>query len=233
LVCALGQADDKPLERIELDRRIVKAVYETSLAGTEIFNNGKHDECFRYYQGALAAIHPLLDHRPKLQNTVKDKLDKASRMKGVEGAFVLREALDEIQNEIAPGPKKLWERLGGEKGVRAVVRDLILLSIENPKVNLLRDGKFKLDAKGVANLEQLLVELISKETGGPLTYSGKRDLKEVHAGMKITDGEFDAMAADLLRALEKHKLGKQETEELMKVFDSTRPLIVEAKKKGM
>lgn len=241
-------ADDKPLDRLELDRRIVKSVYETALLGTDLFNNkGKHDECFRLYQGALLSLQPLLDHRPNLMKDVRDKLDKAAGMKAVEGAFVLRQALDEIQNEIAPGsraePKvgskpdsrapSLWDRLGGEKVVRSIVKDFLKAAEEDKGVNFFRDGKVKLDAKGHEHMEQLFVEIFSELTNGPLPYTSKRTMKDVHAGMKITGAEFDAIAADLRKTLEAHKVGKSEAGELMERFNRTRTVIVEVKSKGM
>lgn len=242
LILALGattRADDKPLERADLDKRVVRAVYETAVKGTALFNNGKHDECYRLYQGAFIGLYPMLDHRPKLMLSVLEKIDKASAMKPVDGAFVLREALDEIQNEIAPAPKSdvkvepkkvaLWDRLGGEKGVRTVVKDFIVAAAADKKVNFTRDGKYKLDAKGVERLEQLLVELVSEVTGGTLKYTGTKDMKTVHAGMKITDEEFDAIAGLLLKTLEKHKVEKPEIDELMKIIGGTRPFIVEPK----
>src|SRR5207247_3415391 len=61
----------------------------------------------------------------------------------------------------------LWDRLGGEKAVRAVVHDFVIAAATDPKVNFFRDGKFKFTGKDVENLEQLLVELISATTGGP------------------------------------------------------------------
>src|SRR5207249_3454303 len=119
--------------------------------------------------------------------------------KPTEGAFELRAALDEIQNEIAPSPKKaaLWTRLGGEENVKKIVDDFVATVIEDKKANFLRDGKVKLDAKGVAHLKQMFVELISVNTGGPLKYTGNPDMKKIHAGMKITDSEFDATLADM------------------------------------
>jgi hemoglobin len=130
----------------------------------------------------------------------------------------------------APAPaaatKALWERLGGETAVKAVVHETVAAAAKNPKVNLTRNGKYKLDDKGTANLERLLVELVSSATGGPLKYSG-RDMKTVHAGMKITEAEFNAMAADLNDVLKKHKVGQQEIEDLMKVIESTKKDIVE------
>ncbi len=246
LAMAIGsatRADDKPLERSDLDRRIVKVVYEAALVGTDIFNKGNHEGCFRLYQGALVAVQPLLDHRPKLAASVKEHLEKARSMKAPEGAFELRAALDEVQNEIAPNPnaktepknttpepKKttLWERLGGEKGVQKVVDDLVAAVIEDPKVNFLRDGTVKLDKKGVDSLKQKLVEMISETTGGPLKYSGK-DMKTAHAGMKITAAEFDALGKALVEVLKKNKVAQTDIDDLMKIVGTTKPLIVEGK----
>ena len=245
LIASAAHADDKPLERLDLDQRIVKSVYETALLGTDLFNKGKHEECFRLYQGALIAIQPLLDHRPKLMALVKDRMDKANVMKPAEGAFVLREALDEIQNEIAPSdkrePKKelspkspkqtLWDRLGGEKAVRLIVKDFLKAAQEDKAVNFFRNGKYKLDAKAEAHMEQLFVELVSLFAQGPLDYSDKRTLKEIHTGMNITGAEFDAMLADLRKTLEKHKVGPAETADLLKHFAATRSVVVEPKPK--
>lgn len=235
-------AEGKPFDRTELDRRVVKVVYETALLGTEVYNGGKAEECYRLYQGALLALQPLLDHRPKLAASVQAKLDKARALKAADGAFLLREALDEIQQEIAPGPKRepkadpkpdpepkkatLWDRLGGEPGVTKVVTDLLAVAIEDKKVNLLRDGKFKLDAKGVAHLKRMMVEMVSEATGGPLKYSGK-EMKAAHAGMKITAAEFDALAALMVETLKKNKVAQPDIDELMKIVGATKPAIVE------
>ncbi len=226
----LTRAQDKPLERADLDKRVVGAAYETAVMGTDIFNKGNHEGCFRLYQGTLMGVAPLLDHRPKLQATVKMRLERASKMKASDGAFELRVALDEIQNEIAPpkdGPKKaLWDRLGGEAAVKAVVHDLVLAAAEDKKVNFTRDGKFPLTAKGVEHLEKMLVEFVSSATGGPLKYTGK-SMKESHKGMAVTDAEFDALAGVLVATLKKFKVPQAETDELVKIVAGTRGDIVE------
>jgi hemoglobin len=238
LVLAIGsviQADDKPLERTELDKRIVKVVYDTAVLGTEIFNKGNQEGCFWLYHGALLGVQPMLDHRPKLAALVKEKLEKAKGMKAAEGAFVLREALDGIQHEIAPGskpevkvdPKKtLWDRLGGTAGVTKVVDDLVAQAIEDPKVNLLR-GK-KLDAKGMAMFKDGIVAFISEATGGSIKYTGK-DMKTAHAGLKITAEEFDAFGEMLVGVLKKNKVAQADIDELMKIVGATKKDIVAGK----
>ena len=238
LVLAIGsviQAEEKPLDRTDLDKRIVKVVYETAVLCTDIFNKGNHEGCFRLYQGSLLALQPMLDHRPKLAASVKEKLEKAKGMKAAEGAFVLREALDDIQHEIAPSPKPevkvepkktLWDRLGGTAGVTKVVDDLVAVTIEDPKVNLLR-GK-KLDAKGVASFKDSVVAFISEATGGPIKYTGK-DMKTAHAGLKITSDEFDAFTEHLKDVLKKNKVAQADIDEVMKLVGTTKKDIVEGK----
>lgn len=226
---SLVRADDKPLERAELDKRVVATTYEIAVAGTKLFNDGNHEGCYRLYQGTITALAPLLDHRPKLQATVKELATKAASQKAVQGAFTLRDALDAIQSDIAPGKKTtLWDRLGGEKAVKAVVHDFVLAAAEDKKVNFLRDGKFKLDAAGIAKLEQQLVELVSVVSGGPLKYTG-RDMKTAHKGMGITDAEFDALAGHLVATLKKYKVPQAEIDELVGLVASTKGDIVEKK----
>ncbi len=227
----LAQAEEPPLERVDLDKRIVKTVYDTAVLGTALFNKGKPEECYGLYQGVLMALQPVLDHRPKLVLTVQEKLTKARQMKPPEGAFVLREALDAIQNEIAPQPKAegkdtLWDRLGGEAGVKKLVNDILVIAIEDPKVNLLRNGKIKLDAKGMAHFKQMLVEMISEKTGGPLKYTGLT-MKVVHAGMKITEAEFNALAEVVAGVLLKNKVTEADIKAVMEFINSTKKDIVE------
>lgn len=225
----LARADEKPLDRTELDKRVVAAVYESAVLGTDIFNKGGHAECVRLYQGTLIAVIPLLDHRPKLQADAKQRVERAKGLaKATDAAFELRTALDEIQNTIAPPPKKdtkkaLWERLGGEPAVKLVVHDFVLAAAEDQKVNFTRDGKHKVDAKA---LEKSLVDMISEATGGPFKYSGK-SMKEAHKGMGITGAEFDALAGHLVASLKKHKVAPTEIDELVKIVAGTREQIVE------
>jgi len=245
----IGRGDDKPptppgLERLDLDRRIVKTVYDAASLGTEIFNKGNFEGCYRLYQGTLMAVQPLLDHRPKVAQSVKDKLDRAKSMNVVDGAFALRAALDDIQNDIAPitstridskdskteaKPKTLWERLGNAGGVQKIAHTILQNSIEDPKLRpkLVRADK-KLDAKA---FEQSLVEYISSVTGGPLPYNGK-NMKAAHAGMKITDDEFNAMAAIVEGALKSNIVDPADIKEFMTLLETTRKDIVEVKGKN-
>src|SRR6478735_1193432 len=112
----LAGAEEKPVNRADLDKKIVGAVYESAVLGTDLFNKGGHAECYRLYQGTLMALVPMLDHRAVLRDKVKMRLDRANKMKPADGAFELRTALDEIQNDIAP-PKDKPKDVTKEKDV--------------------------------------------------------------------------------------------------------------------
>ena len=51
-------------------------------------------------------------------------------------------------------------------------------------------------------LKKHLVQFIVLATGGPVHYDGK-EIKSVHAGMKISNPEFDAVLGDLKASLDR------------------------------
>src|SRR5262249_51473362 len=126
--------------------------------------------------------------------------------------------------------KSLWDRLGGEKNVAKVVRDFIKIAGDDPKVNVTRDGKYKLDEKTLKLLENHVVAFVSSATGGQIQYKGP-SMKEAHKGMGIKNSEFSAAKADLKKALEKNGAGPDEIKELLQIVEKTRKDIVEQKKK--
>lgn len=224
----LSRADDKPLDRAELDRRVAKVAHDSAVAGTGLFNGKNYEGCFGLYQGSLMAIHPLLDHRPKLAEFVKERLDKAKAMPADKGAFVLREALDVVQKETAESfavKKPLWERAGGEKVIRAVVHDFLAAALKDPKVNLTRGGKIKLEGKDGEAVEQALVELFSWAGGGTLKYNGPT-VKDALAGTRFTDDEFKAMLGHLAAAMEKNKVGVDERTEIIELLGAVKAQII-------
>src|SRR5262249_55337999 len=123
------------------------------------------------------------------------------------------------------GKKPLWDRLGGEEGVRAVVREFLATAGKDPKVNVDRNGNYPLTKERAERVEKLLIEQISSVTGGPLKYTG-RDMKNAHAGMKITEDEFAAAAGHLVAALKKLNVPQAEADELLAITATTKNDIV-------
>lgn len=130
---------------------------------------------------------------------------------------------------IPPTPATLWDRLGGEKKVEQIVADFCQMISADPKVDITRGGKYKLDDKAVADLKKKMVEWISVHTDGKLIYSG-RDMKELHRGMGITDAEFDASLMHLKAALEKNGVQPADVDAVLKITEKERKNIVESKK---
>ncbi len=123
--------------------------------------------------------------------------------------------------------KSLFERLGGQPAITAVVDSFVNTTAVNPKVNFFRDGKYK--GLDVVHLKKQVTAFIVQATGGPSEYKG-RDMKTAHVGMKITAAEFGAIAGDLAATLDKFKVPKAEKDELMAIAASTQKDIVEVAK---
>jgi hemoglobin len=127
--------------------------------------------------------------------------------------------------------KTLYERLGGEAAIKAVVDDFVDRAAADPRVNFTRRGtdrEWEASPENVIRLKARLVELIGSATGGRQAYRG-RAMKAVHEGMRITDREFDALADDLTATLDKFHVPVREQAELLKVVGSTRRDIVEVR----
>jgi len=125
--------------------------------------------------------------------------------------------------------KPLYDRLGGQPAITAVVDDFVGRAAGDTKVNFTRKGtgyEWQATPKNVAHLKGKLVEFIAMASGGPVTYTG-RDMKSAHAGMKISGAEFDAPAADLKASLDKFNVPAKEQGELLAAAAGTKKDIVE------
>jgi hemoglobin len=222
---AVRAQEPAALPRAEVEAKIIGSLTQTIDIGVPMFNGGDQTGCLRLYEGALTAVVPLLDYRQDLSKSVQDKLARVRQPGGTpaEKAFALRGALDEIRTTLHRD-QPLWSRLRGEPAVKAVVHDVVLAAAADPKVNFMR-GKPLPDAAGIAKLEQSLVEFISSATGGPLKYNGK-SMADAHAGMNITNEEFDALAGHLVATLKKFKVAQKEIDELVGIVSTTKKDIV-------
>jgi hemoglobin len=128
----------------------------------------------------------------------------------------------------ATAKKSLYDRIGGGPALSKVVDEFVAKAAANPKVNFTRNGQWTASDAAVKTLKVHLVNFLGSAFGGPQKYTG-RSMKEAHKGLAITQGEFDALAADLKAVLEANKVPSQEISEIMKIAASTAPDIVEKK----
>jgi hemoglobin len=120
----------------------------------------------------------------------------------------------------ATANKSLYDRLGGQDAIRAVVKDFVENNVaKDPRINA------RFANADIPHLEQMLTEQICQGTGGPCTYTGK-DMKTAHQGMKITDDDFTALVEDLTKSLDKFKVPAKEQSELVNVLAPMKPDIV-------
>ncbi len=116
--------------------------------------------------------------------------------------------------------RSLYERLGGIDAVSAVVDAFRDRVGADDRINA------KFARTDMARLRKMLIDQVCEAAGGPCTYNG-RSMKEAHAGMGVTSGEFDALVEDLVAALNQFKVGKREQDELLGVLGPLKPEIVE------
>jgi hemoglobin len=136
--------------------------------------------------------------------------------------------------------KSLYDRLGGEKGIRSIVDDFTTRALADPRVNWKRVGvtrgginfkhnepiEWKPDDAQINGMKFHIVQFLALATGGPSKYEG-REMANVHKGMHITNAEFDATIGDFKATLDKLGVAKEEQKEVLAIIESTRPQVVE------
>lgn len=121
--------------------------------------------------------------------------------------------------------KSLYHRLGGKTAITAVVEEFVNNCASDTRIN----DFFKAaaaDAGRLAIFKNNLVDQICEASGGPCKYKGK-DMKSAHEDMGVKDEHFSALVEDLVKALDKHKVGKKEKEELLAALGPMKKDIVE------
>ena len=121
---------------------------------------------------------------------------------------------------------KLWDGLGGEQVLAKVVDRFVDLATTDPKVNYSRGGRYPINDATLRFSKRAALEFISAATGGPYPYSGK-PLREIHADMRITDREFDAITADFRQALEENGVSPETVQLAVGMVNATRSHIVQ------
>jgi hemoglobin len=118
--------------------------------------------------------------------------------------------------------KSLYERLGGQAAIEAVVKDFAGRVLADTRIN----KKF---AKSDANrLVKNLTDFVCAATGGPCAYNGK-SMKDAHTNMGVTEGEFNALVEDLVATLDSFKVSAKEKNELLAALGPLGGDIIEKK----
>jgi hemoglobin len=179
----------------------------------------------------------MLDNEPGVAAARRTTFKGGVRMKGIRPSTVVLTALllagcgstsaeapppaapNQATSPAAAAPRSLYDRLGGQPAIEAVVGEFIARVAADKRIN----GRFI--NTDIARLKGLLVEFVCAATGGPCKYEG-RDMHVAHAGFQIVDAEFDALVEDLAGALAKFNVPKAEQNDLLGALGPLKPQIV-------
>ena len=125
------------------------------------------------------------------------------------------------QNSPAPS---LYQRIGGYDAIAAITDDFLGRMRADPRFSRFAGGR-SLDSRTRAR--QLTVDMLCQLAGGPCVYIG-RPMKTAHAGLAITDADWEGLMRHIAASLDQRKVPAKEKEEFLTFFANLKKDIVEA-----
>lgn len=119
-----------------------------------------------------------------------------------------------------PEASLLYDRLGGKPAITAVVGDFLQAVGQDSRV------RHQPVPERVPALQVSLVDLVCQASGGPCEYRG-RPMKAAHAGMGISQVEFEAVVDDLVKTLDRYKVPAREKNDLLGLLAPSHNDVVE------
>lgn len=132
-------------------------------------------------------------------------------------------AQGKMQKEGMKQSESLYKRLGGYDAIAAVTDEFVGRLVSNKTLARFFTGA---STNSKQRIRQLVVDQLCAVTGGPCVYIG-RDMKTAHAGMGITEADWNAAVKDLVDTLDKFKVPQKEKDELIAIVATTKADIVE------
>lgn len=119
-------------------------------------------------------------------------------------------ALADAEAPPPEAPKSLFERLGGETALHAIV--------DTFSANLVSDKRFakshgKLKGPKLEAYKAALYTQLCEAAGGDCKIEGT-PVKDAHKGMKLSDAQWEAFTQDFALALDENKAGEAEKADL-------------------
>jgi hemoglobin len=119
--------------------------------------------------------------------------------------------------------KSLYERLGGYDAIAAATDDLLLGRLDDPELGVYWKGKSQ---DSLRNDRQLIVDYLVEASGGPAYYRG-RDMKTSHAGLGITDREWEIFMRHTRAMLAHLAVAERESQEVLAFLESLKNEVVQ------
>ena len=123
----------------------------------------------------------------------------------------------------AQQPPTLYKRLGGYDAIAAVTDEFLARLSTDPSFARFFGGH---STDSLKKLRQLVVDQLCVATGGPCVYIG-RDMKTSHAGLGITEKDWDVSVKHLVGTLDKFNVPPKEKDEVLGAVSSLKKDIVE------
>ncbi len=117
----------------------------------------------------------------------------------------------------------LYKRLGGYDALAAVTDDFIGRLAADPQLKRFFVGH---STNSLKRIRQLIVDQLCAATGGPCVYIG-RDMKTAHAGMGISEADWEVSVKHLVATLDKFKVPGKEKSEVLAAISGMKTDIVE------
>lgn len=117
----------------------------------------------------------------------------------------------------------LYKRLGGYDAIAAVTDEFLARAASDKQLSRFLVG---LSNDSKRRLRQLIVDQLCEATGGPCFYTG-RSTKVAHAGLGITESDWQLTVKHLAAILDKFKVPEKEKNDFLALASSLRGDIVE------
>ena len=132
-------------------------------------------------------------------------------------------ALAQEKKDARPAPDSLYTRMGGYDVIAEIVNDFVAQLGQDKMFERFGGGR---SHNSLVKTKQLVTEQICYLTGGPCDYIG-RDTKTAHAGLAITDAEWDAGVKHFEISLDKFKIKDREKKDFIAMIQKLKGDIVE------
>jgi len=115
----------------------------------------------------------------------------------------------------------LYDEIGGEQGLRRVLRTLYDRLFDDPMIGFFFAGKDK------EKLVEHQLWFTARFLGGPSRYTG-RSLPDAHAALPILPGHFDRRHQILREVLEEHRVPAAVRDEWLRVDQSLKTAVIKS-----
>jgi hemoglobin len=117
----------------------------------------------------------------------------------------------------------LYKRLGGYDALAAVTDDFLARLSTDPAFGRFFAGH---STDSIKRIRQRIVDQLCAVTGGPCVYTG-RDMKTAHAGMGISEKDWNGSVKHLVATLDKFNVPAKEKDEVLATVGTLKKDIVE------